>query len=57
MSKTKKVVALEVVDMETGEVVTTVPLNGNNPDRVTAGMLRNMNTDRYCVREKMEVST
>ena len=52
MSKTKRVVALEVVSIETSKVVETIPLQpGRDPDRVTAGLLRNMDTDRYFVRE------
>lgn len=47
-----KVTALEVVEMSTGKVVETVKLQPhNNPDKVTAGMLRNMDTERYFVRE------
>jgi hypothetical protein len=43
------IVALEVVSLESGEVVSAVNIRpGNDPERV---MLRNMDTDRFCVRE------
>lgn len=49
---TKRVTALEVVKMDTGEVVKTIPIQpGNNPEKVLRGLLRNINTDAYLVRE------
>jgi len=54
--KAKKVVALEVVEIETGKVVETVEVYDKPErmiDRVEMGMLRNMDLDRYFVRRKM----
>lgn len=54
----KNVVALEVVEIETGRVVHTVPLrqpaDERHIDRVIGGMLINMDTERFFVREKVE---
>lgn len=53
----KKVVALEVVEIETGKVVHTVPLQHSDEHyvhRVTMGMLISMNLERFSVREKVE---
>lgn len=46
------VTALEVVALASGETVHRIDLRpGIDPDRVTAGLLRNMDTDHYAVRE------
>jgi hypothetical protein len=53
---TKKAVALEVVSLETGEVVRTIPLQHSDEryvNKVTMGLLRNMDLERYSVREKV----
>lgn len=53
--KTKEVVALEVVELETGKVIETVDVHGKPErmiDRVEMGMLRNMDLDRFSVRRK-----
>lgn len=48
----KKVVALEVVEISSNEVVYTVQIrNGSNPDRVMRGMLINMDRERFFIRE------
>lgn len=48
---------LEVVELETNRVVHVVPLKHTDDryvERVMMGMLRNMDTDRFCVREVLE---
>lgn len=47
------VTLLKVRDLETGEVVETITVNGSEDkvDRVMSGLLINMNTDRYVVDE------
>ena len=48
-----KQVMLKVRDMTTGEVVKTLgPIGEHKAEKVLMGMLRNMNTDRYCVDEE-----
>lgn len=45
---------LEVVEMDTDKVVHVVPLKATDDryvERVMSGLLRNMDTDRYFVRE------
>ena len=44
---------LHVICMDTGEVVRKIPCSSDARIRETAlrGLLRNMNTDRYCVDE------
>jgi hypothetical protein len=51
------VVALEVVCMESGKVVHTVPIRSADPEKVLRGMLRNMDRERYFVREVESIST
>lgn len=53
---TKKVVALEVVNMDTNEVVHTVQIKGADPEKALRGMLRNMDRERYFVREVEETT-
>lgn len=59
MSTQKKTIALEVVELATGEVIHTVPLTGDKSERfiekVMMGMLRNMDTERFAVREKLKI--
>jgi hypothetical protein len=53
---TKKVVALEAVEIDTGKVVETVDVSGkcdNMIDRVEMGMLINMDLERFSVRRKV----
>lgn len=45
--------ALEVVNIATGEVVKSIPVSGSerHVEKVTMGLLRNMDTDRFFVRD------
>jgi hypothetical protein len=45
------VVALEVVSVETGKVVHTVQVGNADPEKVLRSMLRNMDRERFFVRE------
>ena len=53
----KPTVALEVVEIKTMEVVSRIPVN-NKPEKqielVLRGLLRNMDTDNFFVREVKE---
>lgn len=44
---------LEVVEIATGEVVKSIPVSGGERriEKVTMGLLRNMDTDRFFVRD------
>lgn len=51
--KQKSGATLEVVELATGKVIHTVEVGpGKDVDKVTMGMLRNMDLDRYSVRER-----
>ena len=51
--KPKPQAVIEVVELATGKVIHTVEVGpGKNVDKVVMGMLRNMDLDRYSVREK-----
>ncbi|MGI4873171.1 MAG: hypothetical protein ACRYFX_18580 [Janthinobacterium lividum] len=46
---------VEVTDMQTSKVIKRMNVSDKSPaqvERVLMGMLRNMNTDRYCVGEQ-----
>jgi hypothetical protein len=45
------IVALEVVCVESGKAVHTVQIGGADPEKVLRGMLRNMDRERFFVRE------
>lgn len=48
------VTALEIVEIATGEVVKSLPTNGKTERQIEIclrGLLRNMNTDKFYVRE------
>ncbi len=54
MSVTEQVPRLEVVELSTGDVVYVIPLRSadeRHVDIVKSGMLINMDTERFCVRE------
>jgi hypothetical protein len=54
---TKEVVALEIVEIETGKVVKTVDVSGKSArqiEMVEMGLLRHMNLEQYSVREKAD---
>jgi ABC-type nitrate/sulfonate/bicarbonate transport system ATPase subunit len=54
IGRNKMVNWLEVVEIETNEVVTRVNVSGRGKAsiyKVLSGMLRNMDTDRFFVRE------
>lgn len=51
------IVALEVVSLETGEVVKRIDCAGRSPnvvDKAFCGLQRNMNSEEYFVREVTE---
>lgn len=53
MAGKKDGVVLEVVELATGKVVHTVTVGpGKDADKVTMGMLRNMDLERFSVREQ-----
>jgi hypothetical protein len=53
MAQTKNTLLLEVVEIESGNVVhtTNATKQAEFVDRVVAGMLRNMDTERFFIRE------
>jgi len=53
--KKPKPVFLDVIEFSTGEVVHTVKTTRGKQDKVEAGLLRNMDLERFTVRER-EVS-
>jgi len=52
----KKTKALEVVEIKTGKTVRTIPVSGTERmiERTLMGLLRNMDTERFFVREVTE---
>lgn len=56
MSKEQVVVALEVVEIATDEIIRTIPIKPpSTAERVMRGLLVNMDRDRFFVREKYGV--
>lgn len=52
-TKKKPATVIEVVELATGKVIHTVEVGpGKDVDKVSMGMLRNMDLDRYSVRER-----